>query len=417
MQFSTDFVTALGATESPVSYLRFSIISAAGAAIGRNAYLPFGTGAIYPNQYIILIGSPGSRKGVGMRLVSKLLTKAGYAYFAPNKGRKEALWQRMAKYAEEAPTGENDTEEVTVDMLVGSTAGNIAQIYAVAEEWQSFMGDDPELIVALTDMWDCLDRWDYDRTTKECLAIPYPTISLIGGATPTSFGQIVPYCAMGGGFMRRLLLVHGVQTERITFPDVPDQEKLEQFIAMFEMLMATRNRVMKPTQKAKKAIDVLYHTPHFLDDMRFEYYLSVRQTHLLKLCIISAACRDSDEITEEDVTQANTILVRTEVGMPQALGHFGLARNSAAAGRVLEVIRHSKRPISTKALYKKVGPDVGSLEALREHLQFLLDLQQIKAMLHCETGVKCFIPYVGIAEAAAKMPYFDNGFLTPAERI
>src|SRR5688572_27538290 len=71
--------------EAPAVYHRWTLASAIGTILGRQFYLPFGKGKIYPNQFIMLMGTPGTRKGTAMNIGKELLKKAGYNRFSASR--------------------------------------------------------------------------------------------------------------------------------------------------------------------------------------------------------------------------------------------------------------------------------------------------------------------------------------------
>jgi hypothetical protein len=421
MKFSTRFIEMLGEQEAPASYLRWSIISAYGAALARNAYSPFGYDRIYPNQYIILMGVSGARKNTGPRIVEKLLKQSGYVNFAPNKGRKEALWTRLVRYGRNdygmnAVPGELDVEEMDLDEVLGEdNKPKVAHMYILAPEWISFVGYDNELVVNLTDLWDNKDDWDYERTTKENLLIHAPTLNMLGGATPTSFAEVVPPTAIGGGFMRRLLLIHGEQCKKIDEPSIPNITTWEYFIHELQALQAMRDREVTLTTESRAALKTIYHMDTHIADGRFDSYTGVRHTHLRKLCLISACARDSSTISVDDVVESNTILTRAEIGMPHALGHFGIAAGAQATNIVLDSIRRAQKAPNLRELYKKLGADVGTLEKLKDHLALLRDTGKIDVMKSA-TGNR-YMPVTELSDEMMNSPFFDQTILTAEEKV
>jgi hypothetical protein len=439
MEITNRFIEMFGEHESPAAYLRWSIISGLGAAIARRAYIQHGSNRVYANNYVILMGSPGSRKGTGPKAVKQILERAGYNNFAPNKGRKEAIWARMQKYGgakhaqingveygnvHKVPSSD-DEDEVTIDDLLGGTLENdkepdthdksklqTAHMYIIATEWIDFIGKDQELIDNLTDLWDNLDEWDYERTTKDSLYVKEPTISMLGGATPSSFSAAVPASAIEGGFMRRLLLIHGEQSKMVTMPDEPDEKIQKEIIDVVKRLMDMQDVRIQIGIEAGKLLNEIYlgrHCP--IEDSKFANYKNVRLTHLLKLCLISACARGKTIIFEEDVIQSHTILARAEVDMPKALGHFGLARNSQSANIVLDCIKRASKPISLKELYRHAGSDVGTYDDMRKILKMLIDMEKISVKN------KLYVPRYNEVDALVKSQYFDQTILTEEEKL
>ena len=420
MYFTRLFVDMLGQQESPTTYLRWSAISMAGAALGRRAKIVFGSKDIYANQYIILIGPPGGRKSTGPDEAKKIMQAAGYNKFGPDKGRKEALWSRMEKiskgeYSTEQEIKGLDSEDITIDDLLGAGDG-IGEMYLIAEEWVAFMGNnDEDLVDALTMLWNCPPIFQYDRTTKDDLTINKPTMSMLGAATPSSFTRAIPPTAIGGGFMRRILLIHGEQQDKVFWPSDLDQDKMAELFSIMQLLMSSMSAVIRPDQGALKALEKLYTTRHFLTDSRFETYIGVRHVHLLKMCLISACARDSGWITEEDVVYCNTLLARAELAMPNALGHFGMAKNSTVANIILDAIKQARTPPTLRELYKHTGADIGSMLDLKKVLEMLKELDKITTIK--AGGTMRYIPKNNLTEQLKKWPCCDLSLLLPSEAI
>ena len=76
-------------TEVPATFNRWSSIGMVGAWLGRQVYVKFGESKLYPNQYIKLMGSPGTKKSTAIKGAKRLLSEAGYDTFAGEKISKE----------------------------------------------------------------------------------------------------------------------------------------------------------------------------------------------------------------------------------------------------------------------------------------------------------------------------------------
>ena len=108
-------------TESPKIFHRWSLIASVGALLGRQYYMPFGTTRIFPNQYIMLIGNPGTRKSSAIKTAKKILAHTGYDTFAAEKTTKEKFLLDL----EGAPEGENYGQYNTGNSRRKSTANQI----------------------------------------------------------------------------------------------------------------------------------------------------------------------------------------------------------------------------------------------------------------------------------------------------
>jgi hypothetical protein len=89
--FFTSYMEYVGHSESTTIYHRWAMLSGIGALLGRNVWIPFGHMTIYPNQYILLMGTAGARKASPLNIIKTLLQEAGYKRFAPAKTSKRLL--------------------------------------------------------------------------------------------------------------------------------------------------------------------------------------------------------------------------------------------------------------------------------------------------------------------------------------
>src|SRR3990167_5429054 len=82
-------------SEAPAIYHRWVCASIIGALLGRSVHFQLGPHVIYPNQFIMLMGSPGTRKGSAMGIGKGLLKALGYSKFAADKTSKERFLMDM----------------------------------------------------------------------------------------------------------------------------------------------------------------------------------------------------------------------------------------------------------------------------------------------------------------------------------
>jgi hypothetical protein len=124
--------------------------------LGRNVWLPFGKGEIYPNQYIMLMGSAGARKGTAMSPGGKLLRAAGYETFAADSVSKEMFLADM---------GKKDNSDIDLD-LETLVSDNPTECYVMAEEFNDFIGQgDLPFVTRLTKLWDCPAEFRHPKLT------------------------------------------------------------------------------------------------------------------------------------------------------------------------------------------------------------------------------------------------------------
>jgi hypothetical protein len=182
--------------------------------LGRNVWLPFGKGEIYPNQYIMLMGSAGARKGTAMSPGGKLLRAAGYETFAADSVSKEMFLADM---------GKKDNSDIDLD-LETLVSDNPTECYVMAEEFNDFIGQgDLPFVTRLTKLWDCPPEFQPSKASWEIsLCIYKPTVNILGANTQQNFSMAIPPEAIGNGFCSRFLFIHSEPTGKAYYlPSMP----------------------------------------------------------------------------------------------------------------------------------------------------------------------------------------------------
>jgi len=366
VDFFQEYFKYVGSTEAPMAYHRWTAISILGAILGRQAFLPFGHGTIYPNQYIMLMGSPGTRKGTAMNIGRKLLQGAGYSRFCPDKLSKEKFLMELKPY---------DAEEFLVDAdLQNLVMDKPSEIYAFAEEFTDLVGQGGmEFMTMLTKLWDNMPRYEHPKIHGRSVVVDKPTVNIFGGNTVQGLALAIPPEALGNGFLSRVIFVHAEPTgTKITFPHPVDIDLRNDLVDHLREIKETFKGELCYEQNALTILDRIYKEAVEVDDVRFKHYGTRRFIHLLKLCIILSASRLSMVITSDTIIEANTILVAAERKMPKALGEFGKGKYQEVSSSILDILGKATMPYTMNELWKKVGRDLAKMTELAEVMKNLL---------------------------------------------
>lgn len=365
-------------TEPPLIFHRWSLLPGIGALLGRNVYLPFGDFRIFPNMYVMLIGNPGTRKSTAIKLSRKALSECGYLTFAGDKTSKEKFLVDLAGESQ------GTTESLVMETLCGTgCSGDPREVYVVADEFNEFMGTgNLEFISLLGSLWDWDDEsrpFEQKFKNSQSLQIYQPTISLLGGNTHSSFAACFPPATIGQGFMSRLILVHSEPSGRkIAFPTKPSDQCKDNLRESLDKMRAELHGEMQMSRQAREMLTVLYNSFTGLPDIRFQHYSNRRFTHLLKLCMISAAARCSMTVDKDDVIMANTLLSFAEHTMPAALGEFGKARNSDVSDKIIALLTEREDPCPEAEIWTHVRQDLDDVNGLQKLLQGLIQANKIQ---------------------------------------
>ena len=403
-------------TECPTFFHRWTAVTSLSAYLGRQIFFRHGHFTLYPNLYCMLVGSPGTKKSSAIKIGAKLLKQAGYDTFAAKKTRQEKFLLDLAEQSErlEIKNLNGSAADALLDAnLWGDdpitsdldTAENYinkppAECFIAADEFNNFIGlSNLDFVSILGELWDFEGVYDYKLKNSKSVFIPNPTLSILGGNTPTGFAQAFPTESIGQGFFSRLLLVYGEPSGiRYTFHPPPDLVIQEELITLLSRIKKEVTGEVKMSPEAMELLDQIYNSWPGMDDIRFEHYANRRLTHLLKLALVLVASRVSSHIEAEDVIYANTLLTFTEQLMPKALGEFGKASNSDIAHKVMATIDAARTPISFQLLWKATHADFNNRNQLVEILGNLQVAEKIQIVPLGDEGGSGYLPRKKVRE-------------------
>lgn len=374
--FFSHYLEYTSGGEVPICFHRWAAIVGIGAILERNIYLTFGHQNIYPNMYSMLIGNAGTKKSTAIKLIKKLIGRAGYTSIAAERTSKEKYLADLSSQND----GLNEDSVVEKAIFGSMTESEVTPSFIAADEANDFFGiGNIEFLSVLGSLWDWEGKYENKIKTGKSDFISNPTISILSGNTPTGFSQAFPSSILGSGFFSRLLLVYAEPTgSRVTIPRTPSPEETAKIVQLIQMIKTNAVGLYSYTAAAYDLIDTIYQSSKPVDDMRFESYSNRRLQHLLKLCLVIAACRFEKQITEISVLQANTYLRYIEGLMPKALGEFGKAKNSDVVHRVLSVIE-TRTAVTLKDLFKEVSSELDKPSDLGAILQKLIVTEKIQS--------------------------------------
>lgn len=340
-----DFVN-IPSSEAPANYHRWTCLSILGAYMGRQIHIPFGHSKIFPNQYVLLMGSPGTRKGTAMGVGKNLLRAAGFTRFAKDKTSKERFLMDMRQHEIDVTA---DLEELA-DLVFDTPS----ESYIMSGEFTDFIGQgNMEFVTMLTNLWDNLPEYENPKIHGKSVKVHEPTVNLFGGNTVAGFALAFPPEALGNGFLSRVILVHGDPTGiKIAWPEPADELLLASLANHMKEVKSTIKGIMEVSPVGRAMASDIYHAYTPMEDSRFAHYATRRHTHLLKIAMLLAAFDMRQVIEPADFVRANTVLANTERKMPQALGEYGKNKHSEAAGIILEYLSRSVKPRSFNEIFK-----------------------------------------------------------------
>lgn len=422
-QFLNDYMRMVEETESPRLMHVWAALSGMSACLGRRCWFPFGPMRIFPNQFVVLVGTPGTRKSTAMGIMKRQLRKSTGIRFAPadTAGQRQGLVEAM-KGVEAQKEFLNGVELAVADnSLAGLTLDDVAEItdspeeaelttyisaadkhhiMVTATELSRFIGQNNlQMLDFLVTMWD---GEDYEYQTKGGLTVlKNPLINLLSCTTPVSINNSMPPAAGGQGFLSRMILVYGSRKYKsVPRPSEPNQDDVDAVRAGFNRAYYELSGEFQETPDARVYCESLYDYRLEINDPRFGYYHERRQDHLIKLAMALAASRGHSIIVKEDYEEAHRILRATERGMPDALGEFGMNPLAALKQSMLDYIRQQGgcRVDELRAVFHRDSRASDFMEAVND----LARMNQI-TMSQLANGSAVLLPKGGFKNAEDDM--------------
>ena len=395
----------LAHSEAPAIYHRWVCASILGAILGRGVHFQLGPHTIYPNQFMMLMGSPGTRKGSAMGVGKGLLKATGYSRFAADKTSKERFLMDMKTM--DTIYEYDDIESIELDAP--------SESYICSGEFTDFIGqNNMEFVTMLTNLWDNLSEYTQPKITGKSVKIDKPTVNLLGGNTVQGFALAFPPEALGNGFLSRVLMIYSEPTGiKIPWPLELCPTKKTALVERLKLIRELGGR-FGVTPAAKKLGTELYSAEIPVDDPRFNYYAQRRYIHLLKLSLIMAAAELATDIDVEHMCRANTMLAMAEKVMPRALGEYGKNKYAVVSGAILEYLMHRTVPATSTDIWKVVHKDISKITELAEILSSLKAADKIQVIqIRGKSG------YMPKLKVAAEWPphLLDLDWLTNLEKF
>lgn len=359
-----DFISAFedytSNTEAPDSYRRWVGISLVASALQRKCQFTWDE-VHYPNMYIVLVGPSGVRKGSAMRPGKAILREA------------------KVKLSSEAITREALIQELFQSEDLSGVAQGIkphSSLTIYSSELTVFLGyNNVQLIMDLTDWYDCEDQWKYTLKTKPSNDIQGVWVNLLGATTPQQLRQSLPEDAIGGGLSSRTIFVfeeHKGKDVVFPFLEAKDHAFTQRLIEDISDI-GTMNGEFKFTPEFLEAYGIWHKTGKRKDFLGtfLEAYEARRPIHHLKLSTIVCASRTADMVvTKSDFLTAVKYLKAIEDKMKFTFSGMGANPQAQILAKIIGTLT-SRKEITFGELVKlyqyeaKVNDLYEMLNALR----------------------------------------------------
>lgn len=314
-----DFISAFmdytkGAPTADIYRLWSAITCVAGALERRVWTVIIQDLPIYPNLYVLLVGTPGTGKTPAIAPVRRLWRSNPKLTIAADSLTKAGFFDAMEAGMKKIPAGGQWIE--------------YASLCIAADELSMFMSAyDQSFIGSLTGAYDGRDVMGEQRRAslgaRKRADIINPLATILAGAQPGFMNALLPEEVWGMGFTARFIMVYSneQQNPELTFGQGIGNERVDELKALTESL-ARFGKIIGPYSWEQSAANELnkwnksrcYPEP---DHSRLIHYNTKRAVLIAKLSLISCASRgESQEIKLRDLERARRWLLHAETLMP-----------------------------------------------------------------------------------------------------
>jgi energy-coupling factor transporter ATP-binding protein EcfA2 len=187
--------------EPPEIFHKWVALSMISGAVQKKVALYYSYYNVFPNQYVVLVGPPGSGKTTSCRIGLDILQSIKEIKFSSQSSTRESMIMQMQQ-AEQFTPIPNDPDG---RQLLHSS------LTVFSSELSSLLASDTHnMIEFLTDIYDHAQaEWKHSTRHHGELIVREPCLNLLTGTVPKSLAELIPQRAVEGGFVSRTMFVFG----------------------------------------------------------------------------------------------------------------------------------------------------------------------------------------------------------------
>lgn len=292
MDFIKKYYDYTKETEPPTNYHVWTMVSCLSALLGRKCYIPQGTFTVYPNLYIILVGSPGMKKSSAMNIGKNLLRGIDNFPLAPASMTREALLQALAN--NECKFSLNN-----VDL-------DFHQVSAFVTELQEFLGGkhrNQSMIDILTAIWD-EPTYEYSTINRDPIKIQQPYVTLLACCTTDWLTEKMKASIISEGLARRMIFIYEDKRNKyVPFPTL-SMEQVEAWTELEQDIKIVRKTCgqFNFTEDARQYWEKLYiaiQEEAETKDILLQHYWTTKHVLMLKVAMCLSAVLRFDKMIDK----------------------------------------------------------------------------------------------------------------------
>lgn len=278
----------------------------------------------FPNQFISLVGRPGTGKNVAINAATRFVRP----HEAVHDKKGGAPTQGSVTIGPNATTMEKMLRILGDTFHEGYEEGQVSAYFPIPEFATLGAGRQSlQWFQQMADIWDNPEgAWKYQTKHNQDDFIHTPYLTMVIGVQPAWLAEGMPPGSWHTGYPARVLWVWGTPAE---VPPANDFERPPTAVAAEQALTAAVNRIVAvrgmwdwaPDAKAQFKAWSTERFPPVPTNPLLGDYVTRRKQHHIKLALICAVSAHPQEpiIRLDDLTRAHDMLVELETVMPLAV--------------------------------------------------------------------------------------------------
>lgn len=348
-------------TEPSKTLHRWCSLSLLAGVVGTSVYVRHGNTKLYPNIYIVLLGTLSSKYPAAIELLKTVYSVAAKDVIV---GDAQAIWSRL-----EEVQPEDKILEAKMEGDIPETPTFVNGISTVTKQLEM-----------LQDGWNHQGFLTTTGKSKKTVEFMNPRLNLLLSTTPDIFAQVFPSNNVNTHLLSQLIIINGGNPrKKIAWPlpySEPKLQSLKLELSKVSKLMGE----MTFSEDAKAFLTVAYNQWVPIADSRLMSYASHRHIQLIKLSMLIAIEKYSLHIGKVDVIEAAKMLSFAEAQMPVALGEYGIDKQSHIRGRIMHLLNSRFPETSTLGdIFKAVQQDVKNYTEVADLVSSLIMAGKIVA--------------------------------------
>lgn len=354
------YVELMTNTEPALIFDKWTGFSVIAAALRRKVSLRLGRLIYYPNIYVVFVAEPGvARKTQAIKFGTEFLDAIPEIRVGSDSSTKEAL---------------TDDIELAANKDISSDGSDTmhCSLNIISKEFETFLGQKKEntrMLTALTDLYDCPDKWSARTRHSTSNEIVNPWLNLLAATTPDSLANSFPVSAIGGGLTSRMLFIWADRRKKsVAVPFMTEEEAILKDKLIKDLYLISRITgsyiltadTLRRWTEWYNSYDEDESGERICTDASFGGWYSRKPSTILKVSMLCAASEsDSLHIKWHHIERAIEEIRQVELVMGNAFRAIGRSEISGEVDMVLQIIKTYKT-ISEKQLMSMVIRDIDS---------------------------------------------------------